>query len=406
MKILLACPTPPAANGAGALPRVLYSLVTGLVERHDVTIVTVSGPDHDTQDAVFDLRREGFDVRTSTRRDGFGGRSLRRRVRTSAALGVHRWPRRVGTLYDPRFVDHVRSRFAQGPVDVFHAEDDAVAVYDFGDAASVLTEHQVKGDPPAPAQAGPGPSRLAHDDDWRRWRRYQPQAWQRFDRVQVFSDRDRGAATALAPALADRFDVNPFGITLPTVCDPAKEQDGEILYIADFSQPTNVDAAQWLAREILPVVVQHRPSAHLTLIGANAPHDVRRLAGERVTFLGRVDDPRRWFEQAAVVAAPVRVGGGMKMKVLESLALGKAVVTTSFGVEGLTGAPLVYGDDLATSVRKITELLADDDRRRDLGRRARRHVEQHFSPQAHVLRLEGTYERALEAYARRRASGG
>jgi glycosyltransferase involved in cell wall biosynthesis len=106
-----------------------------------------------------------------------------------------------------------------------------------------------------------------------------------------------------------------------------------------------------------------------------------------------------WLERAALVLAPLRIGGGMRMKVLQAMAMGKAVVTTSRGAAGLAAGgqapPLAVADDVEGMVAAAAALLADPAGRQALGRQARAHVTQHFSPQAHVRRLESIYARLL-----------
>jgi glycosyltransferase involved in cell wall biosynthesis len=107
------------------------------------------------------------------------------------------------------------------------------------------------------------------------------------------------------------------------------------------------------------------------------------------------------FARAAVVVAPVRTGGGMRMKVLEAMAYGKPVVTSSRGIEGLTlkgmAVPAEVADGADATAAATADLLSDEDRRRTLGERARVFVETHFSPSAYARRLEDTYREGIEA---------
>jgi len=125
---------------------------------------------------------------------------------------------------------------------------------------------------------------------------------------------------------------------------------------------------------------------------------VLELAGPRVEVVPDAPSIEPHLEQAAVVLAPVRTGGGMRMKVLQAMASGKAVVTTSRGTEGYTGfgaePPLVVADDAAGLAEESASLLADSPRRRGLGERAREFALRHHSPQAWAERLEGVYEDA------------
>lgn len=117
-------------------------------------------------------------------------------------------------------------------------------------------------------------------------------------------------------------------------------------------------------------------------------------------MLGWVSDLRPLMERAQIVLAPVRVGGGMRMKVLEAMALGKAVVTTPRGAEGLEidgqEPPLVAAEDAAAIAEASLALLAEHDARRRLADAARAFVEAHLGSRSYARRLEAIYREAAE----------
>jgi glycosyltransferase involved in cell wall biosynthesis len=131
------------------------------------------------------------------------------------------------------------------------------------------------------------------------------------------------------------------------------------------------------------------------LVGSYPPPEVQALAAADICVTGRVPEVEPWLEQAAVVLAPVRIGGGMRTKVLQGMAMGKAVVTTPLGAEGLSTVdgrpPLVIGQDAASLAQATAALLASARERRVLGASARTFVAKHFSAEAYVRRLESVY---------------
>jgi glycosyltransferase involved in cell wall biosynthesis len=222
--------------------------------------------------------------------------------------------------------------------------------------------------------------------------------WSRCDALQVFTERDAAAVAELAPELSDRVRVNPFAIELPLLDAHVGDNEDTMLFAGNYTHPPNVDAALWLAEEIVPRVVALRPGAKLLLAGPYAPPAVRALNGPAVRFLGQVDDLDPLLRRAAVVMAPVRTGGGMRMKVLHALAHGKAVVTTPRGAEGLIGAgdpPLAVAHDAQGLADAAARLLADPASRRELGARARAYAQEFHSPQAHRARLEAAIADAV-----------
>jgi glycosyltransferase involved in cell wall biosynthesis len=265
----------------------------------------------------------------------------------------------------------------------------------------VLTEHEAVR---APAEQWRSP-RLSERPlaalrtrDWRRWDSFLPRAWRRFDLLQVFSESDARAVGELAPELAGRVRVNPYGMVLPAASDPADEVSGTILFAGTFSHLPNREAAHWLAREIMPAIAARTTSARLRIVGSSPPREILELAGPQIEVIADAPSIEPHLAAASIVLAPVRSGGGMRMKVLESLARGKAVVTTGLGAEGFN----VFGEELpfevadsSAAIAAATARLLDDDRaRHELGGRARDFAERHHSPAAWAARLEAVYEEA------------
>jgi glycosyltransferase involved in cell wall biosynthesis len=396
---------PPDPEGAGAIPRLLHAQLLGLRARHDVSLVTVAGPDVAEIEAVKRLARDAVDVHAVVRTLKRGTLGWRRRTRIVGAWLRGRAPLRTAWFAEPRIQGLIDALAAQCEFDAVVVEDNAMAGFDVPRMVpAVLTEHEVRlprrvARPPRAPRAWP---RWAFDEaDWRRWAGYERRVWRRFDIVQVFTSRDAAAVAALAPELAARVRINPFAIELPAPRDVREEPD-TLLFAGNYAHPPNVDAAVWLCEEILPLVARLHPQVKLSLVGPYAPPMVRSLEGPRVRVLGRVDDLDLLLRRAALVIAPVRTGGGMRMKVLHAMAVGKAVVTTPRGAEGLgadgEARPLEIGDDSEALARAAATLLKDAAARSRLGARARAYVEKHHSPEAYVGRLERVL---AEAIARR-----
>jgi len=263
---------------------------------------------------------------------------------------------------------------------------------------AVLTEYEVRRPRATASYAGPpaGWPRWAFEElDWRRWEGFQQAAWRRYDRLQAFTERDAAAIAKLAPNVAPRVRVNPFGVPIPPQVEPGREEPGNVLFIGNFTHPPNRDAAEWLVREIMPAVRDRHPGAHLTIVGSVPSREVLQLASAHVDVIADAPNVRPHLETASVCVAPLRTGGGMRMKVLEALATGKAIVTTTRGAEGYARAgerlPMIVADDAAGIAAATAELLDDEPYRRELGRRARAFAEQHHSPRAWAARLEAVY---------------
>jgi glycosyltransferase involved in cell wall biosynthesis len=405
MNILLVAPMPPSPTGL-AIPRVLHAQLVGLSERNHVTLAVVAGPEEPELEAVEQLRAAGVDVHAACRHEprAFGERWRRRRRLAGGWLGS-RSPWRTVWYREPGLQPILDGLLADRQFDVIAVEDSAAGVYRYGSsAATVYTEHEVRR--PRRLQLPSGRPRswargLLGELDWGRWPAHQLSIWRRFDLIQAFTARDADAIRTLAPEIADRVRVNPFGIDLPDELPPAMATSREIVFMGNFTHPPNVDAALWLGSEIMPKLRSMAAGARLTLIGPWAPAAVQALACTDIRVAGAVPDLRPYLSSAAVVLAPIRIGGGMRMKVLEALALGKAVVTTSRGAEGLEhdgGPPLAVADTADEIASETARLLADAGGRRALGERARAFVAEHHSPRAYAARLEQAYDEARERF--------
>jgi glycosyltransferase involved in cell wall biosynthesis len=393
MRILMAAPLlpHPAATTGGAL--VFFGLIEALAHRHEVTLVCFGGASATDREGLDALARLGVTVHVVWREPGRTADVVRRRASLAARWLASRDPLRALKFHDARVqaaLDRaVHDGAARGlPFDLVQVEDSAMGQYRYpGGIPSVFTEHEV---------------RVADQSSWleaARWARYQRTVWRCFDRVQVFTERDAAGLRHLAPDLAGRVRVNPFGVALGTAPGAGTEREDELVFVGGFRHPPNVDAAIWLAREILPLVHARRAGAHLTIVGADPPRAVRGLASDCVTVTGFVPDVEPFLARAAVVVAPLRTGSGMRVKLLQALARGKAVVSTSLGAEGLAAdAPLLVAGSASELAEAVAGLLADETKRHALARRAREYVAEHHTWSGFASRLAATYrELGLEA---------
>jgi glycosyltransferase involved in cell wall biosynthesis len=168
----------------------------------------------------------------------------------------------------------------------------------------------------------------------------------------------------------------PTDAPLPPATEPVAA------FVALMGWRPNEDAATWLCRAIWPRVHARVPDATLLLVGRDPSDALRALAGPGVEITGTVDDVRPYLQRARVGLAPLRSGGGSRLKVLESLDAGRPVVATSKGVEGLddlVGNGVVVADDAAQLADAISELLSDPARAESLGLVGRRAVAERHS---------------------------
>jgi glycosyltransferase involved in cell wall biosynthesis len=196
-------------------------------------------------------------------------------------------------------------------------------------------------------------------------RRMERRTITRFDHVAIVSEQER---TRL-PDGARSVLVCPNGRDPSAVLPPAP--DPTVAFVATMGWRPNIDAALWLGRDIWPLVVAQVPQARLLLVGRDPAPTVSALAGSNIQVTGTVPDVTPYLAESRVVVAPLRAGGGTRLKVMEALDVGRPVVATSVGCEGtedLVGRGVVVADTAAGLADAIAGLLLDPARASALGR--------------------------------------
>lgn len=210
---------------------------------------------------------------------------------------------------------------------------------------------------------------------WRKLQRYEAQVCRQVDKVVVVSQADGEALRRLVPEL--QYVVVPNGVDTDYFqpAGPEKESDLDLVFTGKMDFRPNVDAILWFAQEVLPIITKEVPQARLTVVGRD-PHPRLAPVGSlpNVSLTGYVDDVRPFVGKASVYVVPLKVGGGTRLKLLQAMAMGKAIVSTSLGCEGLglePGRHLLIADDSTSFAEAVVGLIRDPQRRRELGRAVR-----------------------------------
>lgn len=215
---------------------------------------------------------------------------------------------------------------------------------------------------------------------WRATRREERRCGEGVDLLLATSRRDRDV---FERELGLRHvAVVPNGIDLTEFVPPDDgPQPDTILFSGLMSYYPNQQAIRWFLDEVFPAVLRRRPGARLVVAGAAPPRWLSALAGPHVEVTGFVPDIRPHVARAAVVVAPLRIGGGTRVKILEALAMGRPVVSTTIGAEGLDlvhGSSVLFAEEPGAFAEAILAVLADAELARQLGARGRQHVVDHF----------------------------
>lgn len=166
----------------------------------------------------------------------------------------------------------------------------------------------------------------------------------------------------------------------PTPGAPPREP-ARLLFLGSMNYGPNVEAVLRFARESLPRVWASRPEVVLEVVGGDPPPEIRALAGPRLIVTGRVESVQPYLERASLLVVPLRIGGGTRLKIVEALALGTPVLSTTIGAQGLGlvhGKHLCLADGDEAFARATLALLADPQEGERLGAQGKSHVYEHF----------------------------
>lgn len=241
------------------------------------------------------------------------------------------------------------------------------------------------------------PRRLAGTAVAWRQRTVERGAWRAADLCLATSERER---EVIAVAGVRRTALVPNGVDTGAVrpCDGPAEQPPRLVFVGLMGYRPNADAVTHLVRDVLPVVHRSRPEVRVRIVGDGVPSDLARLAGPSVEFTGGVPDVRPHLAGAAVVVTPLRVGSGTRLKILEALAMGRPVVSTSTGAEGLglvDGVHALIADDPGALAAAVLRVLEQPALAASLGRAGRALVESEYAWTRIGERLRTAYDELL-----------
>lgn len=390
LRLLFLLPFAPRAGATHGGARVTGQLIARLALHHEVAVLYLADDSEPPPDP--ELVERCAIVEAVPRPAGPATMRTRARFKLRLLRGFPTW---ASELASPRFRRRVSELAAEWRPDVVQLEFPVMGQYlpalASSDASRVLVDLDAS---LRDLRDWEGPlGRLVAALDERAWRRFERRVIDGVQAVVVFTERDRRALEGLG-ATTPVLEI-PFGVPLPEAAlSPAGTPPPSVLFVGNFRHNANVDAAVWLGRTLFPPVQAALPDARLTIVGASPTAEVLALAGDSVSVAGRVPEVAPYMDQAAVVAAPIRDGGGMRVKVLEALAAGKAVVATPLAVEGLgvtSGKQLEIAASGEEFSYALERLLRDESRRRELGNEARAWAREHLGWDEAIARYDRLY---------------
>jgi polysaccharide biosynthesis protein PslH len=336
-RLLFLLPFAPRLDGTHGGSKAIAQVLLRLAIRHKLAAVYLRGADEPPLD---DRLRERLDLVKEVARP-WGGMSLSgqciRKARMLVSLIRHR-PTWVTHCTSSAYATSIESLAKTWQPDVIHVEYHVMGQYLPAlrdcNAARLLVEHEPGNRASSRIGSPRSIIRLVNYFDSNAWRQYEPAVIRQVQAVVVFTENDRQAIQSLVPGTpVVRI---PIGTELPaTPMDPLGSLPRNLLFFGNFIHPPNVDAALRTVRTIFPQLQTRFPDLELYIVGDNPPAELKRMANPQIHITGCVADLALYLERASIIIAPLRAGGGMRLKVLEALGAGKAVVASPRALEGL-----------------------------------------------------------------------
>jgi glycosyltransferase involved in cell wall biosynthesis len=405
LNILYVSHMPASPPRFGAQARV-HGLMTQLAQRHDLTAVMLINDEFDAEEcrqAMQAYCREVVFVSNPYGRDGL----TKRRLQLKSLASPQSFERLQ--LMVPELQQALDRVLRAKRFDIVNLEFPYLGNYHLRQAPPgeklpplAVDSHEIAYDL-ARQFARTGGSlvrRLYAGANWRKLRREELQTFRDADGVYLCSSEDEQRLLGQIPKVRTAVIPNAADVEYyqPRPTDP---QPGgrTVVYFGLLSTAPNVDGVIYFVQDIWPRIAQAHPEARLKIIGGRPPLSLQMLAGPRVELTGFVPDLRPHLAEAAVIVVPLRLGGGTRLKIVEGMAMGKAIVSTALGAEGIEATPgrdILIEDEPEYFADAVNRLLADPELAARVGQSARKLAVERYAWSGAAQALEEFYHRILE----------
>ena len=378
MKILFLSPTVPFPLTDGGRIRV-FNLLKQIAKKSDITLLALETQPTD-EEGVAELQQLGVQVHLVPNAPTLPRVSLG----TLLKAFLKRQPITVARYDLPAYRQKFRELIATENYDLVHYEMFHTAqFYTETDLPGLLSQQNVDSEiwrRLCSETANPF-YKFAYWTQQLAFQRYERVLSPKFDAVTCTSDID--AAVFQGHCAADAIAIIPNGVDVTHFQpDFTTEAPAHLIYIGSMDWYPNEDAVAFFADDILPGIQSKVSDVQFSIVGGNPSARVQKLAArDGVIVTGRVPEIKPYFAEATVFVVPLRIGSGTRLKILEALAMGKAIVSTSVGAEGLDlndGEEIFIADAPEPFAEAVTRLLTDPALRRRIGENGRARVEKDY----------------------------
>jgi len=381
MNILFVTPYLPYPLNNGGLIRV-HHLAVNIAASHSVTMLCMQ-PDNDPQRAGIEVLKshgielEMIEVAASQKK------SNKRAYQLLSLFSGKTY--QYYQYFSQDMQNAIDQRLASGKYDRLVVEFSQMGYYDYNtDIPSYVDQHNVEYEimhRTYETEKNPLRKLLAYSE-WRKYRQHEIENCQKFSACLTTSQRDAEILQERDPNM--RCLVIPNGVDSSFFSPVEVAPDPEmVLFTGTISYYPNTDGLMYFAESIWPLVKAKRPTATFCIAGKAPPPEIQNLAphDKSITVTGAVDDMRDYYAKASVVVVPLRIGGGTRLKILEGMAMKKAIISTSLGAEGIDvteGDNILLRDTPADFADAIVATLENESSRTRLELAGRALVDQKY----------------------------
>jgi glycosyltransferase involved in cell wall biosynthesis len=372
-------------------------LIKELAKRHTVCVLAFLEPDQNPHDPgpLPDLCEWVETIPAGQRSSGLRLRQLLITRRPDMSL----------RLWSPELNKRLVAILREQPFDVVEIEGIEMApylpaletarprpliIYDAHNAEWILQKRAFLADHKNPTR---WPAAVYSWVQWHRLRRFEADLLRRVDHTVAVSHPDKVALRDVAPDVP--ITVVPNGVDLVAYDNVGEAIPHDLLFTGKMDFRPNIDAVLWFGRHVLPLILEQRPGTTFAIVGQR-PHPrldvLRDLPG--VTITGYVEDVRPFLAGANVYVAPLRVGGGTRLKLLEAMVMGVSIISTTVGAEGfpvVNGQEMVLADEPESFATAVLDLLENPTRRARLAAKGRAFAQANYGWDTLIPQLEKIY---------------
>jgi glycosyltransferase involved in cell wall biosynthesis len=249
-------------------------------------------------------------------------------------------------------------------------------------------------------ESGWSSTKLFRFIDWCMWSGFERRSARKAAATLTVTEQDKRLLEWLSGS--DRIRYLPRAVDVGDLPPAGTRKPNSVVFLGSYRHQPNTDAAGYIVGELAPAVWSSHPSTHFVFAGPDPPEAITRAAATdpRIETLGFVNDPDELLKEATLFLAPLRFGGGVKVKILHAMALGVPVVTSPIGAEGIEGlvpgVTHLVGTSSSELTRHVTSLLDSSALAAKIGAAGFNAIVTNYSWERVVGRLEQFYSETLQ----------